>query len=334
MIQDQLVDYIASQVKLGVSRDSIKTALVGVGWAAQDVEDTFKKVEQPAAGIQQPAAAAPQQPGASGQPAASVGQPAATASRQPAAAQVIRVSDLVSASLTPTVLSSPSRSNAQKVSPGMMQGKMGAAPAMGEASKKRMGKSAYIMIGLILVLAGVSAYLYFENSSLSSQMNSQGAQNQGSASQVASLNNQVQALTASSTVLTAQIAELSAQVQELQEDLSFFMVPAGDSASVPVAVTVSGTLSGGKPTYVVTTLEGVKVTVKNSSNADVQAALAPLLGASSTVEISGTHNPGVASVTVSDVNGQPVTPPPAMASSSETTSSAMMASSTATSSGQ
>ena len=45
MVQDQLVEYVSSQLKLGISRDAVKTALVGVGWAPLDVEDTLKKVE-------------------------------------------------------------------------------------------------------------------------------------------------------------------------------------------------------------------------------------------------------------------------------------------------
>lgn len=326
MIQDQLVDYISSQVKLGVSRDSIKTALTGVGWAAQDVEDTLKRAEGGAS-------AAPQQPAAISQPAVSVGQPAA-GSRQPGAAQAINVSDLVSASLTPTILSS-SRGAAQKVSPTMMRdNKMSVAPAMGEPAKKRMGKSAYLMIGLILILAGVSAYLYFQNSGLSSQVQALGGQNQGSASQAAALSNQVQALTASTTALTAQIAQLTAQVQELQTELSFFVAPAGQSASAPVAATVAGTLSGGKPTYVLTTAEGVKVSVKNSADAGVKVLLQPFLGATATVQISGTHNPGTAFVTVTDVNGTPVNAPVAVPAAIPTSTAATSSTPAATTTGQ
>ena len=51
MVQDQLVEYISSQMKLGIARDAIKSALVGVGWAPLDVEDTLKKVEGGAAPV-------------------------------------------------------------------------------------------------------------------------------------------------------------------------------------------------------------------------------------------------------------------------------------------
>ena len=60
MVQDQLVEYISSQLKLGVARDTVKSALVGVGWAQLDVEDTLKKVEGGAAPLSgQPVASQP-----------------------------------------------------------------------------------------------------------------------------------------------------------------------------------------------------------------------------------------------------------------------------------
>ena len=45
MVQESIVEYINAQMKLGVSRDTIKTTLTGAGWVAADVEDTLKKVE-------------------------------------------------------------------------------------------------------------------------------------------------------------------------------------------------------------------------------------------------------------------------------------------------
>ena len=54
MVQDQLVEYVSSQLKLGISRDAVKAALTGVGWAPLDVEDTLKKVEGAAAALAQP----------------------------------------------------------------------------------------------------------------------------------------------------------------------------------------------------------------------------------------------------------------------------------------
>ena len=46
MVQNQLIEYISTQVKLGISRENVRSALVGVGWAVADVEDTFKKMDE------------------------------------------------------------------------------------------------------------------------------------------------------------------------------------------------------------------------------------------------------------------------------------------------
>jgi hypothetical protein len=45
MVQDQLIDYVSSQIKLGVSREAIKAALISAGWVVADVDDTLKKVD-------------------------------------------------------------------------------------------------------------------------------------------------------------------------------------------------------------------------------------------------------------------------------------------------
>ncbi|MDE2020154.1 MAG: FlxA-like family protein [Patescibacteria group bacterium] len=328
MVQDQLVEYISSQLKLGVSRDTVKTALVGVGWAEQDVEDTLKKVEgSSAAAAVKPATAS----------TSAVSAPAGGVKAQGASAS-IKVSDLVSASLTPTGISPSSSAIASgpaKAAPKTFLDSSSPSAARIGSVPKRMGKSMFVMIGLILVLAGLSAYLYFENSGLSSQVASATGQSQGNSSEISSLNNQVQALNASNTTLTAQISELNAQIEQLQANLSFLVVPAGESVAQPVDVAVSGMLSGGKPVFVLATPEGVRVTVKNSTDPDVKAALTALVGSSSTVQISGTHIPGSAAVTVSGVNGRPVSQPqPAAASSTPAAAPMIPASGTPSSTGQ
>ena len=52
------------------------------------------------------------------------------------------------------------------------------------------------------------------------------------------------------------------------------------------------------------TVYGVKVSVKNSSDARVSAALTPLVGTQ--VQLLGTHLSGSALLTVSDINGSPL----------------------------
>jgi hypothetical protein len=45
MVQSQLVDYIGAQFKAGVSRETVRAALIGVGWQMADIDETLQKVE-------------------------------------------------------------------------------------------------------------------------------------------------------------------------------------------------------------------------------------------------------------------------------------------------
>ena len=118
MVQDQLVEYISTQLKLGVSRDAIKSALTGVGWVSLDVEDTLKKVE----GATTPASAQPTVAPKMVQPASSVAaaapakfvsfsMPGTVASpTKNSEPQTVRVSDLVSTVAPASGMSSSSSS--------------------------------------------------------------------------------------------------------------------------------------------------------------------------------------------------------------------------------
>ena len=77
MVQESIVEYINAQMKLGVSRDTIKTTLTGAGWVVADVEDTLKKVEL--AKIAQPISAVSAMPLVSSSPAAKPMEPAIAA---------------------------------------------------------------------------------------------------------------------------------------------------------------------------------------------------------------------------------------------------------------
>ncbi len=320
MVQDQLVDYVLSQLKLGISRDAVRSALIGVGWAPLDVDDTLKKVEGGAA-------PAPAQPAASPN-FVSFSAPGTVASpaKNPEP-QTIRVSDLVSA-IAPAS-SAPLGATPKSVAPGTTEAAkittmaktppskgspLGTVPTftMGAAQKKKgIGILDVSLIVLVVLLGALAGYLFFKNSGLISQIQIQGGQQgvaQSSAVAVAAA--QVQALNASNTALMAEIASLTATNEDMKANLSLLAAPAGfSSSSGPAEISLSGTLSAGlgKNTYIITTPYGVKAYVKNSSNSAVAAALQPLLG--TTVTISGTSVPGAPNVTVTSVNGSPTSPP-------------------------
>jgi hypothetical protein len=295
MIQDQLVDYISSQLKLGVSRDAIKTALISAGWVAADVDDTLKKVGGGAvAGIQ------PVKPG---EPMiVSMGKPASKGPEP----QVIRVSDLVSTS-TPSTISPASTKSFSKVDMMPLGGKISGNTFQATSIKgDSKGGSKTALVGgivavvLILALGGLAWYFYSANAGLASQVATLTGSSATVAAQLEALKSQVDA---SSTGLGTQIASLTAANADLALDLSFYVALAGSSTSAPGAaspIVVSGLLSGGgKAPYALTTQYGAKIFVGNSTDAKIAPQLKTVVG--SNVQLTGTYIPGSGQMTVSSV---------------------------------
>jgi cell division protein FtsB len=323
MIQDQLVDYISSQLKLGIAHDTIKAALTGAGWPTMDVDDSFKKVEgatTPAVSMTQPAKPAatvsPATFSGSGNSFSSAGNNPVKKPGTMSEPQTIRVSDLVSAS-SASLTASPAASQ-PKVAP--VEKKpffvSGAASvtAVSAATKsvstspaktKHGFSGTIVWIVLTVLFALLAGYFYYENSTLSAQVGAVNSVGQNVNAQVASLQAQVQNLTASSTALANQNGSLVAANQELTTNLSFLVAPTGTTsqASSTNFIVTGSMVSGGKPTYVITTTYGIKIYVKNSADTLVRTFLQPIVDSSSGAEIAGTHIPGTANVTVTGVNG-------------------------------
>jgi hypothetical protein len=317
MIQDTLVDYISSQMKSGVSRDAIKAALVGAGWAALDVEDTLKKVESPVMSSVQPAKPMGVSSAAAGSFFSGGGASLKSSEKNPEP-QTIKVSDLVSASAS----ASPSVSSGfPKESPVV---KSTANPArmgtMGTIKPEKSGHgfvATWIFSIVIVILAGLSGYLFWQNNTLMGEIGSVNVQSQGVTGQVTSFQSQIQALDASNTALAGQVATLTAINQDLTTNLSLVTVLRTANSGTPTStpITVSGSISGGKPVYVLTTGLGVAVSVKNYADAGVRVALQPWVGSSTVVQVAGTYIPGSSAITVTSVNGLPTTAPVAATSS-------------------
>ncbi|HEX4104332.1 MAG TPA: hypothetical protein VHZ04_02535 [Candidatus Paceibacterota bacterium] len=353
MVQDSLVEYISSQLKLGVSRETVKAALMGAGWQAADVEDTLKKVEgdMKAAAPAGTTAGKPASLGMSGGMAAGAGMGGVA---KPSDSQSIRVSDLISSSGPGSSGSSADsfftksapasapmgKSTAPSTGPVAMGGaaSMSGGTALKSLTKssdgaktkpidlsgmKKMGGTEFppkgkkpigliVTVVLAVVFAGLAGYLYFENMGLGSQVAALGGQSASVTSQVASLNSQVQALNASNTALAAEDSSLSATDADLLANISFVAVPLDASGSATTSVSVSGSVAYIKPLYVLTTSYGVTVYVKNSTDAQVIAALKPFLASAAssstpgTVTLTGDHAAGSSYLTVTAVNGSPV----------------------------
>lgn len=312
MVQDQLTDYISSQMKLGVSRDAIRSALIAAGWAAGDVEDTLKKAEN----VNSPTARAmkPSPPMGDGAPsggAAIMG--GANAVPKAADPQSIRVSDLVSA----TDVMSAAGSFGKSISKNERAKPAAAGRAATEVNpgllEKKQGGSIMMIAGIMIILGltGLAGFLYFQNSGLAAKVAALSSKSADVASRVASFKSEVQALNATTTALAAKVASLTEENRELQANLSFMgKTLTGSSATSSETVSISGTLTAGKsPYYTLTTRYNVIVSVANSKDVRVDAALKPLVNSTSSVKLTGTHVPGSGFITVTAVNGAALTQP-------------------------
>lgn len=318
MVQDQLVDYISSQLKLGVSRESLKASLVGAGWAIPDVEETLKKVEGATQAAVVKPAVVPSTPisvNASSTPAGGAGP--SSLSGVSVEKKSIRVSDLVSGNaavadtavkqVATTMMGATAVNKDAK--PAAMS--MGDVTVMNIKSSTSAGTIVKIALGAIVVaLAGLSGYFYWQNNDLASKIASLGGESAAVTSQIAGLEAQVRLLTASNTALVAQADTLAGENAEIKNNLSFMVAPqasgAGASTSTPASeetVSITGVISQKKASYVLTTSYGVMVYVKNTTSTAVITALTPFVGSANAVELTGTHIPGSQYLTVTAVNG-------------------------------
>ncbi len=302
-------------MKAGIPREAIKTTLVTAGWVAADVEDSLKKVEgalKPAAPAgMAPASAMPAAGGAmpSTRPAATPGSfsPSTMGTGMGGGPKAIKVSDLVSS------VGAGAPGGAAKIgslaAAGSAMGSMASAakPLNLKTEKKPGGHvMTIVFVVIIVLLAGLSGYLYFQNSNLSAQVASLGGQSAGVTAQIASLSGQVQALDASNTALAASVASLTAQNLDLATNLSFAALPELVSGATTTTVSISGHLTGGKSSFALTTTYGVVIYVSNAKDAKVIAALNPLLTSTSPVTLAGTHTAGSQYLSVTAVNGAPL----------------------------
>lgn len=346
MVQDQLVEYITSQLKAGASGETVKATLVAAGWQSADVDDTLKKVQPPATTASPTVSAA--QPASAGFTTgiSMVAGPKtiATGKIEP---QTIRVSDLVSASSSDKVMSMSSTTakaadtRAEATKKFLSSNNMAASPAgtTGAGAQAAAARSStrgpitieIILGALMVVFGGIAIYFFFANQGLSGQVAALTTQSSGVSGQVVAMQNQ---LNASTTALAAEVASTTAANQDLALGLSFYAAPLGSAATSVSTSVLNGTVSGGgtKP-YMITMDNGARVVVANSKDPKVVVAMGPLVG-TTMVQFGGTYTPGIDSITLTEINGVSLLAPPAVpaATPSSTASSTGTTASTTSSS--
>ena len=313
----QLKDYIIEQTKLGVSKDTVKSVLLGAGWKEEDINQAVTETET---GVQEIASLKPSSPV---QTAQQVNQPQSTQQPQPAQptkpAEVSQVfkpvnmpgssspvkkdspvpfitSDIFQPKSEPVFQSSGVKTQITLNSPetkpqtiSIAQNKTGV--GMGD-------KILPISLGVIsIILLGGNIYFFLQNSSLGSKLDSLNSGKTSSESQTVSL-------AAEKKTLADEVDSLNKTIADLNSQISIFAAPA-DSSSTPVSFSVTGLLGGGgKLSYSLTTSKNIVLSVKNSKDTDVDTTLKPLLGTQ--VSMEGTHQPESNQLMVTTVDGKPV----------------------------
>ncbi len=331
MANQDLINYVSAQVKQGVSEDTIKKELSGIGWPEADIADAIRSVKSPAApastsslaampaaGTVSPAmgmsAAAPKTVSPL---AASMGGTSPAAPQSPVPAQTKASPFTVIDAFQPK--SEPLRS--VDLSKNMKKDDMEKMDSFPPASRPAKGATVSIpyvvstVLAVALVVVGFMLYRAYANVSdltarlAAAQIPATGG-SQGNGQSAA-------AFQATIDGLNSQLAALKADNDDLAAQISLvFAIPASNPAATDIML--KGAIGGSEKTFfTLTTGKGIVANIKNSKDPKVIAALSGIIG--STVQISGTHLPGSKDITLTVVNGQPINNPSNAATS--TTSS-------------
>ncbi len=267
----QLKDYIAQQTKLGVSKDAIKSALMSAGWNEPDILQALSETEAVPPEIQ-PAKPSPMVKPAESSPVSFV----TSDIFKPKGDDVFQPKE-------------PIRSAVSESKPEIV--------SMEEKGKRSLaGKLAKILVGVVfLTLLGGNVYFFLQTRNAGSQVDSLNVTNTGLVAEKDSLSRD-------KSSLTAEIDSLNKTIAELNNQLSIFAAQPANSSSGIVSFKIKGTISLVKQQYLLTTSQNIILTVKNSTNSSVNAALKLFVGKEA--EIAGTHQAGSPQVDVTTINGQ------------------------------
>jgi hypothetical protein len=300
MANQQLIDYVKSQLALGVGKEAVRGELAQAGWAKEDIDDSMKAEEVVSAATPASSTRQPVSPAWQGSQSEGVAQKSAQISPN-----TISVSDLIPGSqleMAPTanmkMFSGKKEKEEKKVQ------STNVSHASSHLPKFHASIAVIVLTVVSLAFAGGAAYFYMQGKDLQEKSVVLGTANDTMSTKIASLNAQVSDLTKAGDDLKAQLGTLTSEKDELAKYLVFFVAPAGSSGDLPV--TAKGALSGGgKVLYALTLENGIRLSIVNSKDAKVDGAFKALASTSS-VEISGTHTPGFRDVTVTAVNGTSV----------------------------
>lgn len=186
MVNQKLLDYVAQQLKNGVSQGAISAALIGAGWSEADVKEALQKSSAPAA---------------SSQPAFTVTP--ASVSTSPVQSTGPMVDGITNvASAKPSVFGSAASGSVK--------------PAMATASGGRGATIGLVVCSVLVVgLAVLSGYLYMQYSQVATDLEAARGAGTSSAATVQKMEKDLQAATAEINSLKSDNAGLHREVDSL-----------------------------------------------------------------------------------------------------------------------
>ena len=307
MANQQLIDYIKQQLKVGVSKEVIKDALLAAGWTQTDIDDAMKNfdVKTPSSvppivtsDIFQPKDMPVFEPGKSKSAVLPIERSRSAEEvkkeevkkaeeNKPKSESVIQIKD--------TVVLKKSESKAEPQPKPFSKAPATVFLSVIKNSPWRLVLT-IAMAAVIIALAGIAVILYKNNLGLQKQIEDINISNGELGNTITSINQDFENS-------NREIVALKAENEDLEMQLSIFAILS--TSTEPIPVTVKGLLSGGdKTSYSITTTKGIIVYVKNSKEANVNSVLKPLLGTN--IEIYGTHAQGSRDITVTKINNQEI----------------------------
>jgi uncharacterized protein Smg (DUF494 family) len=307
MANQQLVDYLKEQLKIGISRDNLKQTLLNVGWNSSDIDDAFKaidnenlnkSVEEPK--IQETNLVNLKE--LSQNKDFSKEKPQDTPkyiSKESFISQSEPVFEIKSDTKTPPsnqTTFSKTNLNTSELQSQPQQIKIETLPP----HHKKFKVVIYILFGLVIVgFLVLIFFLYQRNSNLENQLNTL-------ISQKGDLENKSQGINQTMSEIQKQVTSLKEENKNLTSEkldlLGQLLLFSQSTSSLDVEL--SGHLLLEKGQYILKTSQNILVAIKNSKDEKVKTVLNSFVDKD--IKLKGTRTPGLREIIITDINNQQI----------------------------
>lgn len=282
MVNQQLSDYVNGQLKLGVSKEAVRSALLDAGWPSADVKEVLGDVV-----LVRPMDAV--------KPAAPISSAASSPIKNYNSTEPIVVPTRVQPAAGPQIKffeNTPKKTEKQITEPLSLNSVITPHSTAKLSWKHRL---AHMVMGIIILALGATgASLFIKNSNLAEKLGV-------SDREVSVIKSDFDALKNKNAEFEAKIQSLETEKTDAETHLKFFFSESGATANETVKVTGVISKPTGKNPYTLTTARGMVITLKNSREAAVEELLIQRIGTN--VDLIVTHNLGSREAVIVEING-------------------------------